>query len=329
MSRPPVLVVHVAKSPLEPTYSSLLAAFAGAGIESELLDTTKPLDEQFAGRKVVVDIGGWGREEHIAAGAQAGVELWQVVGYGLDFFALEAALESGMTIARAPGTTTAIPLAEHAMYLMLAVVKAANEARTSILAEQVFNGLCKELAGSTLAILGFGASGRELAKRARGFDMRILVVEAVDVPQTALEELGVDYCVTIDDLDSILTQADFVSLHLPLNSQTTHIINPETLSAMKPGAVLINVARGALVDEPALVAALESGHIAGAGLDVFEDEPLSAKSPLVGMSNVVLTPHWAGATMGTVHRRSKFVASNVLAVMDRSSPEFLVTRADL
>lgn len=329
MSRPPVLVVHVAKSALEPTYSSLLAAFAAAGLESELLDTTKPLDEQFGGRKVVVDIGGWGREEHIAAGAKAGVALWQVVGYGLDFFALEAALDSGMTIARAPGTTTAIPLAEHAMYLMLAIVKDANEARTAILAERVFNGICRELAGSTLAILGLGASGRELAKRARGFDMRIMGVDVVDIPQATLDDLGVESCVMIGHLDSVLAEADFVSLHLPLNTRTTHIINARSLKAMKPGAVLINVARGALVDEPALVAALESGHVAGAGLDVFEQEPLSATSPLVAMPNVVLTPHWAGATIGTVHRRSQLVASNARAVLDGGSPKFLVTRADL
>jgi phosphoglycerate dehydrogenase-like enzyme len=329
MSRPPVLVVHVAKSALEPTYSSLLAAFAAAGLESELLDTTKPLDEQFVGRTVVVDIGGWGREEHIAAGAKAGVALWQVVGYGLDFFALEAALDSGMTIARAPGTTTAIPLAEHAMYLMLAVVKDANAARTAILAERVFNGVCRELAGSTLAILGLGASGRELAKRARGFDMRILGVDVVDLPQGTLDELGVESCVTIDELDSVLAQADFVSLHLPLNAQTHHIINTASLKAMKPGVVIINVARGALVDEAALVEALQSGHVAGAGLDVFESEPLAADSPLVEMPRVVLTPHWAGATMGTVHRRSQVVADNARAALTGQVPAHLVTRADL
>lgn len=329
MSRPPVLIVHVAKSALEPTYSSLLAAFEASGITSDLFDPAQPLDEQFEGRTVVVDIGGWGRSEHIAAGKNAGVTLWQVVGYGLDFFALRDALDSGMTIARAPGTTTAIPLAEHAMYLMLAVVKNSNDARTSILAERVFNGICRELAGSTLAILGLGASGRELAKRARGFDMRILGVDVVEVRQSTLDDLGVESCVMIDQLNSVLAEADFVSLHLPLNAQTQHIINAESLGAMKPGVVLINVARGALVDEPALIAALQSGHVAGAGLDVFESEPLSATSPLVGMPQVVLTPHWAGATMGTVDRRSRFVASNARAVLEGRSPEFLVTRADL
>ncbi len=128
-----VLILHVADSALEPIYSEIVGALNERGIASDFFSVNRPLGEQFAGKTVVIDIGGWGRPEHVAAGKAAGVQLWQVVGYGLDHLSLDEVMASGIPLARIPGSSTAIALAEHAMYLLLAVVKQANLDRPALL----------------------------------------------------------------------------------------------------------------------------------------------------------------------------------------------------
>ena len=320
---PKVLILHVAESSLEPAYTHLLDALGDT--PSVLFDRDLSVTDQMTGKEVVIDIGGWGRREHIEAAKEAGVKLWQMVGYGLDHLALEDIQGSGIPLARTPGPTTAIPLAEHAMFLMLSVQKQANLARPAIEEGHFFDGECSELAGGTLAIIGLGASGRELAKRARGFDMRILAVEVVQVSESTLVECGIEKCVFLDQLHAVLAEADFVSLHLPLNEETRHIIGGAELNVMKPTAVVINVARGALIDETALISALVEGRLRGAGLDVFEMEPLRADHPFFAMQNVVITPHWAAATGETFVRRSQVAADNVTSVLDGGTAKYLVS----
>ncbi len=319
-----VLVVHVAASALEPIYSEILAALDERGIDSEFFDAAAPLDPQFSGTKVVIDIGGWGRPEHIEAGRAAGVQLWQVVGYGLDHLALNEVMASGIPLARIPGTSTAIPLAEHAMFLLLSVVKQANLARPTLMEQHFFDGDAGELRDKTMVILGVGASGRELARMARGFGMRVLGVDILEAPAVDLQAMGIDAYLPITRLPEALSQADVVSLHLPLTSQTRHTLNSSTLAQLKSGAIVINVARGPLIDEAALIAALRSGHVAGAGLDVFEVEPLALDSPLLGMSNVVVTPHWAAATRATMTRRARMTAGNAARVLAGEEPDYRV-----
>lgn len=310
-----VLVLHVADSALEPIYSQIMLAFAEAGIASDFFQADQPLPEQFAGKKVVVDIGGWGRKDHVDAATAAGVQLWHVVGYGLDHLALDEVMASGIPLSRTPGTTTAIPLAEHAMYLLLSVAKQANLAPSALQEQHFFDGDAMELAGRSIAIVGLGTSGRELALRAKAFGMRVLGVDVVDVPPEQLASLGVERCHRIEDLHEVLSESDVVSLHLPLNSQTRHVLNATALGALRPGAIVVNVARGPLIDEKALIASLQSGHLGGAGLDVFEVEPLPLDSPLFAMPNVVISPHWAAATLETMARRARLAAENVQRVL--------------
>jgi len=324
-----VLVLHVADSALEPIYSQILAAFEERGIESDFFRADQPLTPQFVGKKVVVDIGGWARKEHVEAGKAAGVQLWQVVGYGLDHLALDEVMESGIALARTPGTTTAIPLAEHAMYLLLAVAKQANLALPALREQHFFDGSAIELAGRTIAIVGLGTSGRELARRASAFGMRVLGVDVVEVSQADLAMLGVERCEPIDRLLDVLAEADVVSLHLPLTSQTRHILGAQALAALRPGAIVLNVARGPLIDESALIEALRSGHLGGAGLDVFEVEPLALDSPLLGMPHVVLTPHWAAATLSTMARRAEIAAENVALILSGSQARHQVLAGHL
>ena len=319
-----VLVLHVAASALEPMYSEILSAFVESRIDSDFFDSNEHLASQFAGKKVVIDIGGWGRPEHIEAGRAAGVQLWQVVGYGLDHLALSEVMASGIPLSRIPGNSTAIPLAEHAMFLLLSVVKQANLARPELLSQHFFDGNASELRDKTMAIVGVGASGRELAGMARGFGMRVVGVDIMDPSNTDLDALGLDAYLPIDRLAEALSQADVVSLHLPLTSKTRHTLNATTLAQLKSGAIVLNVARGPLIDEAALIDALRAGQLAGAGLDVFEVEPLPLDSPLLEMPNVAVTPHWAAATRATMTRRAQMTAANTARVLAGDPPDYRV-----
>lgn len=310
-----VLVVHVAASALEPIYSELLAALAEQGIESDFFTADLPLGPQFDGKRVVIDIGGWGRPEHIAAAQAAGVELWQVVGYGLDHLALDEVMAAGIPLARIPGNSTSIPLAEHAMFLLLSVVKQASLARPALLDQHFFDGNAAELHGKTMVIVGVGTSGRELARMARGFAMRVVGVDVLDELSVEAEDLGIDEYLNIARFSRALNQADVISLHLPLTSKTRRTLNATTLGQLKRGAIVLNVARGPLIDEGALVDALRSGQLGGAGLDVFEVEPLPLDSPLLDMPNVAVTPHWAAATRATMTRRAAMTAANAARVL--------------
>lgn len=319
-----VLVMHVADSALEPIYSEIVAAMRERHADFDFFDASAPLEPQFAGKKAVIDIGGWGRPDHIAAARTAGVQLWQVVGYGLDHLAVDEVMASGITLARIPGASTAIPLAEHAMFLLLSVAKKANLARPALMDQHYFDGDAWELRDKTMVIVGMGASGRELARMGRGFGMRVVGVDIMDRPAVDLHALGIDDYMPISSLLDALAQADVVSLHVPLTSQTRHTLDASTLAQLKAGAIVINVARGSLIEESALIEALRSGHVAGPGLDVFEVEPLPLESPLLGMPNVIVTPHWAAATRATMTRRARLAAGNVARVLAGEDPDYRV-----
>ena len=161
---------------------------------------------------------------------------------------------------------------------------------------------------ATLGIIGMGRIGREVAKRARGFDMRVLYHYRRPYPEST-GELGAEYA----SLNDLLEQSDFVSLHVPLTPETRHLIGREQLRRMKRTAILINTARGPVVDEAALYEALKEGIIAGAGLDVFEIEPLALTSPLLKLDNVVALPHIGSASVATRTKMAVLAAENLAA----------------
>src|SRR5438067_3941291 len=169
--------------------------------------------------------------------------------------------------------------------------------------------------GNTLGILGFGRIGRAVARRASGFDMRVLYHDAVRPAPAAERELRVTYA----EPETILREADFVSLHTPLLPETRHLINERTLRLMKKTAILVNAARGPIVDEAALVRALKEGWIAGAGIDVFEEEP-RIHPGLAPLPNVVLAPHIASASRDTRIAMATLAVRNCLAVLDGKPP---------
>ena len=174
-----------------------------------------------------------------------------------------------------------------------------------------------ELYGQTLGIVGLGDIGVRLAKRAQAFGMRLLAHDpAVHASTFAVQDYGVTLC----NLDKLLNEADFVSLHVPLLDSTRHLLNKERLEQMKPSAYLINTARGGLVDESALARALQEGKLAGAALDVREQEPPPQPDPLSGLKNLILTPHIAGVTEASLERAALHVSEDVLRVLRGERP---------
>ena len=212
-------------------------------------------------------------------------------GTGIDSIDQEAAKRLGVAVRNTPGAFTEA-VADSVLAYVLAFAR-----RTPWLDDDLKAGGWHKLTGRslgecTLGVIGVGAIGKAVLRRAQPFGIRLLGNDIVTIDQAFLDETGT----TMMDLEDLLAQADFVSLNCDLNPTSRHIINAKTLAAMKPGAVLVNTARGPLIEEKALIAALEVGPLAGAALDVFEDEPLSKDSPLRAMDNVMLAPHNANSS---------------------------------
>ncbi|MGA2568640.1 MAG: 2-hydroxyacid dehydrogenase [Pseudolabrys sp.] len=219
----------------------------------------------------------------------------QKLGAGVDRIDLDACRARGVGVARLHAGNS-IPVAEHTVLLMLAVYRQLPQidrrTRAGAWDKEDARGEHRQLLGKTVGLVGFGAVGKEVAKRLRGFEVTILYYDPVRASRDVEQSLGVSYA----DLDALVRTADIVSLHLPLLPQTASIISATRIRAMKPGAVLINCARGGLADEAALAAALKDGRLFGAGIDAFANEP-PAGSELLALDNTVVTSHLAGATL--------------------------------
>jgi glyoxylate reductase len=239
---------------------------------------------------------------------------------GFDNVDVRAATELGVQICNTPNVLTEAT-ADLAWALLLAAARRIPEADGFVRSgsfERWQLGLLlgQSVHGRTLGIVGLGRIGSAVARRAAGFDMRVVYTQRrrahVDVERALRAEFV--------DKAALLSQSDFVSLHAPLTDETRHFIDREALALMKPDAVLVNTARGALVDEAALVEALRTGRIRGAGMDVFEREP-ALHPGLASLSNVVLAPHIGSATAETRSLMAESVARDVLRVLDGRPPQ--------
>jgi D-3-phosphoglycerate dehydrogenase len=213
-------------------------------------------------------------------------------GTGVDNIGVDAATRRGIAVLTAPGANT-VSTAEHTVALLLALVRripwAAESMQQGRWDRKLYAG--SELAGKRIGVIGLGRIGARVGRIATAFGMQVAAYDPFLTIQRA-EELGVESLA----LEELLQVADVVTLHLPLTDDTRHMMNRDRLAMMKPGAVLINAARGGLIDHHALVEAVESGALAGAALDVFDPEPLAADSPLRGSDRILLTPHLAAST---------------------------------
>lgn len=243
-----------------------------------------------------------------AAGAQLKVISNMAVGY--DNIDVNEATRRGIPVGNTPGILTDAT-ADFAFALLLAAARRVVEADRFTRAGkwQTWSPaglLGADLTGATLGIIGFGRIGRALAKRASGFDMRILYHDPSVPVQAGLPAQAVD-------LDTLLREADFISIHTTLNPRTYHLINARAFSQMKPSAVLVNTARGGVVDPAALYDALSQHRIAAAALDVTEPEPITLDSPLLTLENLVIAPHIASASLRTREKMSVMAAENLIA----------------
>jgi glyoxylate reductase len=245
------------------------------------------------------------------------------VAVGYDNVDVPAATRAGIIVSNTPGVLTETT-ADFAFALMMAAARRIPEAEGFLRAGKyhgwgIMMMLGQDIYGATLGLAGFGRIGQAMARRAHGFGMRILYYDPVIDAEQEARELGAQKV----DLDILLRESDFISVHTPLTPETRHLIGSDQLTVMKPTAVLINTARGPVIDEAALARALRDGQIAAAGLDVFENEP-AVDPGLLELDNVVMTPHIASASVATRTRMATMAAENVVAAVRGARPPTIV-----
>ena len=239
-------------------------------------------------------------------------------GVGVDMVDLQAAAARGIPVCNTPGSNSET-VADMALAMMLILLRRVPELDADMRAGRWDPKFANNLHGKTVGIFGLGRIGRAVARRARAFRMPILGYDPyVDQENVADEGIKV-----VDSVDELFAAADIVTLHAPATGGTREIVNERTLQLMRPGSILINAARGDLVDEAALLAALREGRIGGAGLDVFKGEPEFDRT-FCDLSNVVLTPHVAGNTIETTASTAAACVDNALAVESGSWPREVV-----
>lgn len=298
------LTVRLHDSHLPPSRAELLAGAASAHAVVTLLSDR--VDSEFLER--------------------AGEQLQVVANYavGFDNVDVAACTARGVAVTNTPDVLTDAT-ADLAFMLLLAVARRLREGQ-QLVSSGNWQGwhplqlLGREVSGSSLGIVGMGRIGRAVARRASGFGMKILYHNRNRRPE-AEKSLGARYC---EELGALLAASDFVSLHAPLTEETHHLIDAAAIERMQPHAILVNTARGPLVDEKALLAALTSGRLWGAGLDVFEEEPRVTPG-LAELSNVVLAPHLGSATEVTRQEMARLCAQAVISVLQGGRPTNLVT----
>ena len=254
--------------------------------------------------------------------AAAGLKVIGKHGVGYDNINIPAATARGVVVTNTP-LANSTSVAEHALALLLAVARRIGEsdrdlARGAMRTQKVYQGL--ELSGKTMGIIGLGSAGFRLARMTgKGLGMRVLGFDPYKEPWPD----GIERC---KDLDALLRQTDFLSIHVPLTKETTNLIGKDALLKMKPTAILVNTARGGIVDEAAVAEAVKASRVAGAGLDVVVDEPLQPSHPLNGVPNIILTPHMAGVTEEAMMRMAQDSAEDILRVLRGETPKFPVNR---
>ena len=247
---------------------------------------------------------------------EAAREMRVVARIGVGFDAVDvAALTASKVPLMVVGTANSPSVAEQAMFMMLALAKRGAELHALVQNDRWNDRLGAvpfDLFGKTVVIVGFGRIGTRTAKRCQAMEMDVLIYDPYK-PAGEIEAAG---CERVADLDSALPRADFVSIHCPKTPETIGLFNAARLGRMNPTAYLVNTARGGIVEERALHAALTTGKLAGAALDVFEQEPTPADNPLLRLPNVISAPHMAGVTRESLDRMGLQAARNILSVLD-------------
>ncbi len=284
----------------------------GKGIEDpDFVDALKTADAVLSGNDLVVNDALFDLAPNLKVIAKMGV--------GLDMIDIDAASRHGAIVFHTPGVNNQA-VADHTFALLLAVARKILYCDRSLREKRWEHTriMGVEIWQKTLGIVGLGAIGRAVACRAKGFNMKIVAHDPFWPEQFATEN-GIEQL----SLEALLKVADIVTLHVPLTPENDHMINARTLATMKPSAIIVNAARGEIVNEADLARALTDGVIAGAGLDVFEKEP-PADSPLLGLDNVVITPHTAAFTTEAMNNMNVGVVEQLIDYLNGRRPRYLV-----
>ncbi|KID12285.1 hydroxyacid dehydrogenase, partial [Rhodobacteraceae bacterium PD-2] len=290
-------------------------AYADSAVISEFLQKTRA--EGIVSRMGRLDAGVMDTAPQLRVISKHGV--------GVDNIDIQAAADRGIPVLVATGAN-AISVAEHAIALLLATAKRILPLDAGLRAgrweKPGFSG--HEIAGSTLGLIGMGAIAQATGRMAKGLGLRLVGYDPY-APDSVFDELGVTRCSTVEEM---LPQSNFVSLHCPLTDQTRGLLNAASIAQMPEGAYVINTARGGLIDEPALVAAIRSGHLAGAGLDTFASEPPAADHPFFDVPEIVLTPHIGGVTRQAGARVGVDAVRGIFQILDGQpvAPERIINR---
>jgi D-3-phosphoglycerate dehydrogenase len=288
-----------------------LRAHGDVDIYTSRPDTDGELISRIHGAHTVVNIRAYCKFTAEVLKTCPGLKHLAVWGTGTDHVDLGAAKALGIVVTNTPNTATDA-VAEQGLALMLAVARKISVLDAQVKRGEWVRGMLTQLAGKTLGILGTGVIGMRMAQLGKGIGMEVIAWTYHPDPAKA-EALGLRYLPALTD---VLQQADVVSLHLRYSPATEHLIGAKELALMKPTALLINTARGQLIDQKALYEALCDGTIAGAGLDVFEQEPIDPHDPLLTLSTVVLSPHTAGTTPEALMNGLDLCAANVGAFLN-------------
>jgi D-3-phosphoglycerate dehydrogenase len=319
MADPLVVLLHSPKF-VPPDVLAHLGSLVPSGFRWEPLEQGAPADARraaFARADYVFAYPGDPRPDELAVAKR--LKLFQLLSAGYDWLDLDAFRRAGVRVATNEGAN-AVSTAEHTLLLILALLKLlpAHHAAT---ASGKWLGMehtmqLRELRGRTVGLVGFGRIAQQVAKRLRAFDAVVRYTKPTRAPAEEERAVEAEY----RSFEALLEESDVLSLHAPLTPATRGMIDARALARMPRGSRLVNTARGALVDEAALAAALAAGHLAGAALDAFAHEPLEPSSPLLGLHNVVLTPHVAGVTRDTWSERLRIAWGNVARVAAGEEP---------
>jgi D-3-phosphoglycerate dehydrogenase / 2-oxoglutarate reductase len=261
--------------------------------------------------------------DHVDASVISAAQSLRVIscyGVGYDRIDVAEATRQGIIVTNAAGAN-AVSVAELAVALILSLARQVPYANDLVHQGQwpYVDGM--GIRGKTVGIVGFGAIGREVAKRLSGFDCRIIAYDPY-IPC----DISAQFAIPLTSLDQVLAESDFITLHAPVTADTKGMINRDALRKVKKGTMLVNTARGELIDEDALLDALKSGQLKGAGLDVLQKEPIRADSPLLSLPQVIITPHSGSSTDDALNRMGWAALNNCLAVLRGEKPNNVVNK---
>ena len=306
-------VIYLKDEDDDPLWNEIMTSPIAESHNISMFDPMRPSHEQLARVDAVVDMGGELDRKELVDAAPA-VKLWQLGKVGYDFFDMQMMQSAGIPVCNCPGSTSAVGLAEAALMFMLMIVHNYKESQDTLAKQQLYRPMGDELEGKILALIGFGASARALAKLAGPFGMRFMIMARRKIEPKALEEFRPDFVGSPRDMNRIFTEADFVSLHLSLNSETKGIVSAEKIALMQPTASFINIARGDLVDQNALYSALLENRIAAIGTDVHAGTHPDSKHPAYQHPRFYALPHVSGTTCATARRRGLVCLENINSI---------------